>query len=320
VQYLLRNRQAISEHHFWLNTVNREDIDYITTVAGMYPDFFKVKRREVFDEGHILDCIWQYWQDCTEDDTIYVRLDDDICFVDHDAIVKLFEFRQSHPEPFLIYGNIVNNALCSHIHQSLGIIPRSWGEVKFEATDGVGWAKKLFAGRVHKLFIKDLRRKRTERWKFSPRKVDDYRRFSINVVSWFGRDMQKVDELKIKDLRSLGIRHPVSGENLANEEAFFTQYFPAKIGRPGVICGDALFSHFAFYTQRPYLDNFTALLDWYKALAHGPLSPRTAVWLRLKGMIKSLGLIGCPWAWSFLARRLRAVAEALPWLRRPNSG
>jgi hypothetical protein len=317
VPYLLKNRQCISEHHFWLNTTNRNDIEYITTVAGTYPDFFKVKRREIFNEKNLPDCIWQYWQDCVEDHTIYVRLDDDICFVDNEAIAKLFEFRQNHPTPFLVCGNVVNNALCSHIHQSLGVIPRSWGEVKFECLDKVGWAQKRFAGSVHRLFVQDVRRDRIERWKFAPRQVDDYRRFSINVVAWFGRDMKKINELKIQDPRTLDLRHPISGETLVNdEEEFFTRYFPAKIGRACVICGDALFSHFAFWTQRPYLDEFTALLDWYSALIHGPVSPVKVAWLRLKDMVKFLGLIGCSWAWSFLIRELRRIlTRNLFWLK-----
>ena len=130
VPYLLANRQYLTEHHFWLNTRNQDDIAYIHQLARQYPDFFKVTSREVFDNVHPGHCIWQYWQDCVDPDTIYIRLDDDICFVGKDAIPKLIAFRLNHPEPFLIFGNVVNNALCSHIHQSMGVIPRQWGIVQ----------------------------------------------------------------------------------------------------------------------------------------------------------------------------------------------
>ncbi len=40
------------------------------------------------------------------------------------------------------------------------------------------------------------------------------------------------------------------------------------MGRPNQICGNALFSHYSFYTQREYLNSFTNVLQGYYTLAN----------------------------------------------------
>ena len=71
--------------------------------------------------------IWCYLRECTTPDTIYARFDDDICYVADDAIANWRRFREANVVPFLVLGNIVNNAACSHSHQQAGLIPTSWG-------------------------------------------------------------------------------------------------------------------------------------------------------------------------------------------------
>lgn len=57
------------------------------------------------------------------------------------------------------------------------------------------------------------------------------------------------------------------------EEVYVTEVLPARLGRPTLICGEALLGHFAFYTQRRYLDCFPSLLARYRALALGAPPP-----------------------------------------------
>lgn len=267
VPYLLQNRHLISEHHFWLNTNNASDICYIESLAHHYPAFFRINRKELFSKSSLFDSIWQYFQDYTDEDTLYIRLDDDICFIAPDAISNLINHRIANPRPFMVYGNIINNAVCSHIHQIRGTIPLGWGEVLYECMDRAGWKDFRFAERLHKRFLADLLMNRLERWKFNNWPIDDYRRFSINVISWFGKDMKLVDELGCRDLKNSGITDPATGNLVDGEEAFISVTLPRRFSRPCEICGNALFAHFAFFTQRPYLEGATKLLDRYQALA-----------------------------------------------------
>lgn len=270
VPYLLKNKKHIIEHHFWLNTKDQEDINYIYNLAKKYHDFFKINKKEVFSDN-LLDSIWQYFQDYTDEGTIYIKLDDDICFIDKDAIPNLIHCRLKNPKPFLIYGNIVNNAICSYFHQKKGAIPLRWGSVGCECLDEIAWKSGSFSEKLHKKFISDIKRGRLQKWKFENREIGDFRRFSINAICWFGKDMKEVKETKIKDIREIynaGI-DPRTGKYKFgdNEELFLSQDLPAKINRPNEICGNALFSHFAFFMQKPFLEQSTALLEEYKSIA-----------------------------------------------------
>src|SRR5277367_6569424 len=82
VTYLLRSRDVISEHHWWLNTHDRDDIAYIHSTAAQYPDFFKVvslplpprSKEKAFDSFQI----HRFFEHACWPDAVYVRLDDDI--------------------------------------------------------------------------------------------------------------------------------------------------------------------------------------------------------------------------------------------------
>jgi hypothetical protein len=39
--YILREKEIIDEFHWWVNTDNREDLDYMKQWVSQDPDFFK---------------------------------------------------------------------------------------------------------------------------------------------------------------------------------------------------------------------------------------------------------------------------------------
>lgn len=304
--HLLKQREHIDEHHFWVNTRNQEDIEYLEELAGQYPDFFQLKRRAFYEVTRPNNSIWQYFQDCLDDDTIYIRLDDDICYIEPDAIETLAKFRADQREPFLILGNIVNNAICSYYQQQRGLIPQQWGRVERVCMSRVGWDSKRFAQRLHTLFLEDIRKGKTQRWKFSPQPLDDYCRFSINAICWFGEDMKRVPELAIQDLYRNRLLHYDGNYQISNEEEMLTMYLPAKFGRPNVICGDALFGHFAFYPQRAYLEGVTTLLDDYRDLIDPEFARTHKLQRQMERVVKPLTIVRSERAWKFLRRKAKA--------------
>jgi len=237
--YLLRNRDKIDEHHWWLNTRVPEDVAYVHRLADRYPDFFRVVIKPKDPGLSLGGSIWSYLRDCTDPDTIYARFDDDICYMADDAVSNLRRFREENPEPFLVLGNIVNNAVCTHFYQRAGVVPTSWGAVANECMDEIGWRSPSFARRLHRRFLKDLEFGKQAKWKNVPMEIDGTRRFSINAISWYGRDFLGIPELDTDDIE---------------EESFLTAVLPARMGRPNAVCTSALFGHYAFYTQRKYLE------------------------------------------------------------------
>ncbi len=254
VPHLLNQRNVLDEHHWWLNTNDEADARYVEQVTAEHPDFFKICRKQVRADLNLGENIWRFFREHSEPDTLYVRFDDDIVYFAPQAVENLVRFRLAHREPLLILGNIVNNAVCTHFHQQAGIVPRSWGPVDNFCLDGNGWASGAYARKVHGLFLEDLRRGELERWRQVALPIDGSRRFSINVVSWLGSDLVDVPEL--------------AGN--VDEEPFLTVTLPRRLRRPSAACSDALFSHFAFYPQRPYLEwTWPRLLDHYQAIAEG---------------------------------------------------
>jgi hypothetical protein len=253
VPYLLRQRHVIDEHHWWLNTTDQADARYIEQVTAEHPGFFKICRKEVRPELNIGQNIWRFFHEYSQPDTLYVRFDDDIVYMADDAVENLVRFRLAEREPIVVLGNVVNNAVCSHFLQQAGVLPQSWGEVENFCLDGNGWACGVFARRLHELFLHDLQHGRARRWSEVALPINGMRRFSINVISWLGDDLRRVPE--------------VDG-GIVDEELFLTVDLPRRLGRPNAACGDALFAHFAFFTQRPYLEwTWPQLIGHYREIA-----------------------------------------------------
>jgi hypothetical protein len=251
--YLLRQRDVIAEHQWWLNTRVPEDVAYIYRVTDRYPDFFKIVAKPVGSADRVGYVIWQYMSDCVEPGTIYLRLDDDICYVSDDAIRAMLDYRLKHREPFLALGNIVNNAVCTHFQQQAGLVPKSWGAVANDCLDERGWRSGAFARRVHRRFLKDLVSGREAHWKNAAIPFAGTTRFSINAISWYGEDFQDI---------------PERGDWNVDEEPFLTAVLPARLGRPNAVCSRALFGHYAFCFQRPYLERTSPdILARYRRLA-----------------------------------------------------
>jgi hypothetical protein len=255
VPHLLRQRHVIDEHHWWLNTEDAADIAYVEQVTAQHPNFFRICRKPVRPDLMLGENIWRYFRDYSEPGTLYVRFDDDIVYMADDAVEQLVEYRRAHRQPFLVVGNIVNNAVCTHFHQRASLVPLRWGAVHNECMDRNGWFRGTFARKLHQLFLAEIRGGQLDHWKSTELNINGTRRFSINVISWLGEDMRAVPELDYDRI---------------DEEPFLTEVLPARLGRPNAACGQALFAHFAFYTQRHYLEwTWPELIDHYQALARG---------------------------------------------------
>lgn len=53
---------------------------------------------------------------------MYIKIDDDIVFIEDTTIPTLIESRLSHPERFIVSANIMNQPSLSWVHQHLGVI------------------------------------------------------------------------------------------------------------------------------------------------------------------------------------------------------
>jgi hypothetical protein len=243
VPYLLRSRQVFDEYHLWANTTDREDLAYLDQLSRDFHPFFRVIPAEMPVQG--VASIFHFFKHARQPGTMYIRIDDDVCWLAANAVERLADFRQHHRDPFLVYANTVNNVICSHIHQRLGRIPLSAGIATYNPFCSIGWGSGSFAQDVHERFLRAIQDRTTSLYEFDRWVLWEFERVSINMCSWMGEDMIVPE--------------------IVDEEHWIAVECPRRLNRPNVICGGALVSHFAYHTQRVHLES-TDLLGRYADL------------------------------------------------------
>ena len=249
--HVLRCRGFVDEYRYWLNTLVVEDIEYMESVVGLYGGFATLDRRA--DERMGLENICMFFRGCVDSGTIYVRLDDDVVWFEEGALERLLDFRIDNPRYFLVHGNVVNNSVCDHLHQRMGVYDLVIGHdldcrVEYRCV-GNGTNDPVLAVIKHNTFLGNVRAGGLERYKFGSWVLFYFERVSINCICWFGSEFVCF-----------------SGVVGREEEQWLSCDKPADLGRFNCVCGSALFSHFAFHTQREVVDR-TNLLERYRSLA-----------------------------------------------------
>jgi hypothetical protein len=86
--------------------------------------------------------------------SIYIRLDDDIVYLEPTFLHKMFNFRLANEEPFIIYGNIINNAVISHFHQKNELLNINYHKtVSCECFDYIGTHDYMFCEEIHNKLV-----------------------------------------------------------------------------------------------------------------------------------------------------------------------
>ena len=263
VRHVLRLCPVVDEYRVWVNTSVPEDIEYLESLPAQCPPGFVTIERLPPGAGGVQgnESICHFFRNCVDENTVYVRFDDDIVFIDDlDAFTAFVRYRISHPEPFLVYANILNNAVISFIHQRVGTLSLGDYEVAYHCMESVGWTSPECAAALHAEVLPALETgagglERVRLPGFEP-VFEGYERVSINCISCLG-----------SDFASFG------GEVGKDEELWLSCTKPAESGRPNAMYGGFAVVHFAFQTQRAHLESpGSRVLHRYAALAGIPES------------------------------------------------
>ena len=105
-----------------MNTIIKEDIDYIESLAKsetwikiIYKDLIKI----IPDKGSSCRNLNLFYGDYREPSVIYIKIDDDIVFMETDFIKKLKDFRISNRNNPIVFQNIINNNYFNDIHKHI---------------------------------------------------------------------------------------------------------------------------------------------------------------------------------------------------------
>lgn len=248
-KYLKKFKDEFDQWHLWMNTQERADNEYLDELVKedwIEQVYWDKERYPTYLKNRWNDIHYFYPIDSIDPEAIYLRIDDDIVWIEDKAITKMFDFRLKNPQYFLIIGNIINNALIGHLHQRFGVIDRSEGRNDYICFCNIGWKKPEYAELVHRTFLKNLNS--LDKYKFSRWEMFFHNRISVNVACWLGKDFAKFN-----------------GRVGLVEEDELSTYLPIQQKQVNCINGQALFSHYSFYTQRDYLDK-TDILQKYSSL------------------------------------------------------
>jgi Methyltransferase domain len=240
----------IDEYQLWLNTSDTNDIAYIHSLELLHERVRVVLGSTDVTNKTVFEGIPQFFVHAISEDSIYIRLDDDILYLELDFFENLLRFRVNNPQYFLVFPNIVNNAICTYIQYKRKAIDTN-APVYPWCMDRTGWWSARLAEQLHRAFLRDANNGHVAQWHFGTH-VLAFTWFSINCMTWFGRDFALF-----------------GGHVIGNEEEYLTVLKPAELERTNCIFGDAVVAHYSFYIQRDYLDT-TDIYNQYAALATLP--------------------------------------------------
>jgi hypothetical protein len=222
----------VDRYDIWVHTRNPGDLAFLESLKGI--DRIRLVPQPSGRVDRTMT-IYEFFGDACDPDTVYIRFDDDIVFVEQDAITKLARYRLANPEPFLVTPVVVNNAVITTLLQVHGRIPAE-PQVQPDAFDGYGWYSHKFAQSLWRLFLDKVEAGRVSDFHV-PDATLGFNRFSINCVSWLGETFAEF-----------------GGEVSWDEEFDLTVTRPVLRGESSTLFGGAVVGHFAFYKQRFHLD------------------------------------------------------------------
>jgi hypothetical protein len=246
LHYLIKQKNIVDEYRIWVNTGNPEDLNWFEKIKDENKDFITLEYlpKSLWPGGTMHIC--NFFKNTIDEDTIYIRFDDDVVWMEDDFIEKLVKFRIDNPDYFIVYGNIINNAVIDHIHQKQGIIYSK--NIENTCLCKHGWENPNICEEKHNTFIQNLNNNEIQKYMFD-RYETNGQRISINNICWFGKDFKQFSG--------------IVGEA---EEQWLSDEAPKQKNKKTCVYGGALCVHYAFWTQRDYLDK-TDILDKYRKLA-----------------------------------------------------
>lgn len=198
-----------------------------------------------------------FYRYMTDPDAVYVRFDDDIVYVHEQALERIVDSKLRMTTSLTAFPIIWNNAVCSWHLQQRGVIPgesQGWAKVAIPyCMDAVGWADGDFAVRMHRLLLERIRENAVEScFMYQDVPLAPRQQFSVSCFATLGADYCELTPPGVLDYDE--------------EEHWHTVHRPQLVGKPNIIIGDALVSHYTFYPQQAVV-RATDILDQYRELA-----------------------------------------------------
>lgn len=239
MQYLIPqvlSCSIVDRYDLWLNTTDKQDLEFFKILAMKYPKINLVWQPEGVINGN--KSINAFYKQSVENDAIYFKLDDDIVWLEKNLIENMVKFRVENPDFFLVSPLVINNSLSTYLLQIYGKLHLNIYHNSDPYSD-ILWRSGKFAADLHDWFLNNyLRPHKTNQLHLGNGKIPiSMTRFSINSILWFGKEMNEM-----------------GGVIPGDDEEYLSCIYPTLHAKSNCWNTNAIVAHFAFYTQRTYLD------------------------------------------------------------------
>ncbi len=252
--YLIKCRHVIDNHVFWVHTKEPEDIEYMQSLVEEYPDFYSMQylpdhEQTTFD--NVKNQIFRFFDYTKDPNTIYIRFDDDIVFIDTNKIQNFIDFRIDNPNYFVVFANIINNGLCMALQHSIKNLNPALPPIEMKF-DNQSWGNWIYAYIVHKDFYMDVKCGKLSKYMFDYAKITELTYVSINCFAYFGKDFEYFNyenEYHNFTMTENGKQY------YPDEEVWISVLKPNREKKQNIVYGGFVTSHFAFGVQRMMLES-----------------------------------------------------------------
>jgi len=241
------NDDDVYEWQLWDNC--REEVDrvYINELAKRNSKIKVVRLPGVDGTNRSIN---RFYRHCNDLDVFYVKLDDDIVYIERGTFARMLEVACQTVGRCIWWSPLViNNALCSYLIKCRSSNIDVRASLTAQASCPSGWSSPQFAIDLHESFLEFLQGG-------GPLVDGDFdislSRFSINCIGFFGADVVKLGD----SFCPLDV----------DDEEWISGVLPLLTTRSGRVLGGKTVSHYSFYTQEIAL-NETDILDKYYAHA-----------------------------------------------------
>jgi hypothetical protein len=289
-KYKNKNTDYFDEYRIFVATTIKEDLDYLESLNNKFDWINLVYTKK--DDKIILDdrnYIWDAsYKTCCQEDTVYLKFDDDIIFLEENIFTDFIKFRIRNKEHPLVFPAIINNSFTSwyyeyqkkiEIHPTLKTkIGETWidtskriypyvkerigQQIKIgnitetnEVLCPVAWGNLDYVVSLHNMFINDIKNNNNnnnnDKYKFHEWRLKGIQPVSISCCCWLGDNLKKYTSMvgEVKD-----------------DEPWWTIWLPVWTGDYNIIYGKTVVGHYAYYKQRELGLDKTDILEKYDSL------------------------------------------------------
>lgn len=257
--YLLAERNAlIDEVHLWVNTDVATDLAYFERMAAKFPKVRLVHAtgelsKLLYDErrSHYQynDSVCRFYPGCVEPNTLYLKVDDDICYVHDDFLNNMLTAVTAREATnYACVANVFNVPHVTKILQDRGTLKDELGRSTGDPRCPIACTNGEFAAYIHKQFLELVNADKVTDLYFDDMEVKGRQR--IGVMGWTGDSFARF-----------------GGQVGARDEVELTTRIPEALGMPLWMVGHAVVCHFSFSHQRAVLEDQTNVLGKYLMLS-----------------------------------------------------